>query len=224
MEILNLLTPKQKQRYLLFKEFADNAQSAYDFIIGCNTDHTSVISTTVNSEAQLADGVYFCLKDGQIIPFNNQTKVDNVAFIGIVVGDNRFGVTLHDKGEYELYRNYNDCPEKADYYTRYNGKSCHEDPDFMAATKRIQKIGTDIPLGDGEYIPCIRQWDCMGMYKSQLQAALKAAGGDPIDEDDWYWSASEHSQFSAWLVLFSNGHTYGNLKCYTYRVRAVVAF
>ena len=224
MEILDLLTPEQKQRYLLFKEFSDNAQSAYDFVLGSNMNQTTLAPITVNSEDQLADGVYFCLKSGDIIPFNTQTKVDNVAFIGIVVGGNRFGVTLHDKGEFALYQDYDDCPETADYYTRCNGKSCHEDPDFMAATKRIQKIGTDIPLEDGEYIPCIRQWDCMGMFKSQLQAALKAAGGDPISEDDWYWSASETSQSNAWYVYFSNGHAGTNTKYTSGRVRAVVAF
>lgn len=116
--------------------------------------------------------------------------MENVSHIGIIYGSMKFGVQLQDKGRYSLYTNWERCPEHADYYTE-NGKSCHEEYDFIEATKRLKRIGTDIPLADGEYMPLIRQWDIMGMFKTNLQKALCAAGGYALEPDCWYWSISE---------------------------------
>ena len=40
----------------------------------------------------------------------------------------------------------------------------------------------------------------------------------------WYWSVTEYSHTYAWYVSFSDGFTNGVYKCYSARVRAVVAF
>lgn len=223
MKLIDYLpTANAKTRLLFFREFGSRAEEAINFVLG-HQDNT--FNTTVDTNGYLADGVYFCLKDGSVIPFDNQSAVANVDHIGIVVGDNRFGVTLKDKGNFTLYRDYHQCPEEADYYA--NGStnvSCHEESDFIAATERIKRIGTDIPLKSGEYMPLVRNFDCMGMFKSQLQKALVAAGGEPLSNDEWYLTASEHSQSYVWSVYFSNGVTGYYGKCNSGRVRAVVAF
>ena len=40
----------------------------------------------------------------------------------------------------------------------------------------------------------------------------------------WFWSSTEYSQGSAWVVNFSNGGTDTGSKYGSYRVRAVAAF
>lgn len=40
----------------------------------------------------------------------------------------------------------------------------------------------------------------------------------------WYWSSSEYSEYSAWDVIFENGHESSSLKGYPEDVRAVLAF
>ena len=224
--LLNLLTDAQKIRLMLYSFYGKDAQDALNFIMAATPEMQSINQglRSGSNPADLMDGVYFCLKNGATILYTGQTEMENVDHIGIIMGGMAFGVQLRDKGEFALYKDYEKCPKQADYYTSQNGRSCHEDFDCIKATERIKKIGTDIPLMDSEYIPCIRHWDIMGMFKSQLQAALKAAGGDVIAEDDWYWSASEYSQGHAWVVYFSNGGTNLYYKSGSTRVRAVVAF
>lgn len=223
MKLIDYLpTTAAKTRLLFFREFGAKAEDAINFVLGAPSN---TFNTTVDTNGYLADGVYFCLKNGTVIPFDNQTHVENVDHIGIVVGNNRFGVTLKDKGEFKLYTDYHQCPEEADYYANSSAEiNCHEESDFVAATERVKRIGTDIPLKNGEYLPLVRNFDCMGMFKSQLQKALIAAGGEPLTSDDWYLTASENSQSYAWLVFFSNGNTNFYYKCNSHRVRAVVAF
>lgn len=223
----NLLTASERIRLMFFREFGEKAQDAIDFV--CQKrgafESTKPIHTTVTLLPENAeDGVYFCMKDGTSIKFTGQTTMYNVKHIGLVLGGIKFGVLLRDKGAFKLYSNYERCPDHAAYYTRDNGKNCFEEYDFIAATKRIQEIGTPIPLLAGEYIPLMRNWSVMMMFKSQLQAALVAAGGEKISEDDWYWSASEFSSLLAWFVAFSDGNTNPSFKYSTGRVRAIVAF
>lgn len=223
MKLIDVLpTPQAIVRLLFFREFGHRVEEAINFVLGLQSN---TFKTTIDTTGYLADGVYFCLTDGTVIPFDNQTSVENVDHIGIVVGANKFGVTLKDKGDYQLYKDYNQCPEKADYYANnHTNVNCHEESDFIEATKRIQRIGTDIPLNKDEYLPLVRQFDCMGMFKSQLQKALVAAGGEPLSDDEWYTTASEGSQNYAWGVSFSSGNTSNNVKYNSSRVRAVVAF
>lgn len=223
----NLLTATERIRLMFFREFGPElAQDAMDFVANRKGAFASLkrndTITIVPEDAE--EGVYFCLKDGTAVKYDGQESMENVSHIGIIYGSMKFGVQLEDKGSYKLYSNYERCPENADYYTE-NGKSCHEEYDFIEATKRLKRIGTDIPLADNEYMPLVRQWDIMGMFKSQLQKAILAAGGEPIRRNCWYWSISEYSRYGAWGVSFSDGGTtYGSLKSNSYRVRAVVAF
>lgn len=222
----NLLTTSERIRLMFFREFGEKAQDAMDFVANKKGAFASLKTkdtiTVLPDNAE--DGVYFCLKDGTAVKYDGQEHMDNVDHIGLVLGHIKFGVTLRDKGSYSLYSNYRNCPDHADYYTNRNGKSCHEEYDFIAATERLKRIGTDIPLKDGEYMPLVRQFDVMGMFKTNLQKALVAAGGCELEDETWYWTISEYSQYNAWHVGFSDGTTYTYSKYGSNRVRAVVAF
>lgn len=171
----------------------------------------------------LADGVYICYKDGQKELFNGRNSKENVSHIGIKLGDIKFGVQLYDKGEYQLLRDGVKCPEKADHYTR-NRINCFEDFDYVAATKRIKNLGTDIPLDESEYLPTMGLWGVMMLFASKIQNALIHVGGEPLTDEDWYWSATEYNANSAWYVGFTDGGVNGSVKYFSHRVRPVVAF
>lgn len=222
----NLLTASERIRLMFFREFGPElAQDAIDFVVNRKGAFASLKrnDTITIVPENVDDGVYFCLKDGTAVKYEGQENMENVSHIGIICGAMKFGVQLVDKGHYSLYNNWRDCPERADYYTE-NGSSCHEECDFIEATKCLKRIGTPIPLAENEYMPLIRQWDIMGMFKTTLQKALKAAGGIPLMQNCWYLSITEDSYYSVWQVHFSNGYTSYAGKYYGCRVRAIVAF
>lgn len=65
----------------------------------------------------------------------------------------------------------------------------------------------------------------MFCFKDEINAALVELGGDPLSEDDYYWSSSEYSQFYAWYVNFTYGYVNNNNKYYTGHIaRGVAAF
>ena len=81
------------------------------------------------------------------------------------------------------------------------------DWDFVGATKHIQSLGTDIPLGEGEYLPTAPVFLAMYKYKGNLNAALKSMGAAEIDFEEDCWFAQRYGVGHAWLF----GGTYGYL-------------
>lgn len=67
-------------------------------------------------------------------------------------------------------------------------------------------------------LPTIDQLTFTYLFKDEVNAALKAAGGEPFKEDDYYWSSSAGSGSSgSWALHMGNGFRYGyNKNAYTY--------
>jgi len=65
----------------------------------------------------------------------------------------------------------------------------------------------------------------MFCFKDEINAALVELGGDPLSEDDAYWSSSEYSQNHAWSLSFYSGYVYTYSKSFTgYIARGVAEF
>ena len=79
------------------------------------------------------------------------------------------------------------------------------DWDFVGATKHIQILGTDITLGEGEYLPTAPVFLAMYKYKDELNATLKSMGAEEIDFSEDTWFAQMYSVLSAWIFYGSNG-------------------
>ena len=102
------------------------------------------------------------------------------------------------------------------------------DIDGMTAAKRCwnyQKGGLQW------YLPCLMELGVLCAYHDEINKAMKEIGCPdecllPTEDSDetWVWSSSEYSQFSSWIVLFSNGNFYSNSKYNSGMVRAVAAF
>ena len=58
-------------------------------------------------------------------------------------------------------------------------------------------------------------------YLDEINAALKEAGGDPLDR--WYWTGTEYNANIAWFYYGSYGCLNGSIKYNTYSVRPTLA-
>ena len=71
--------------------------------------------------------------------------------------------------------------------------------------------------------PTIDELTGIYLNKDKINKALKDAGLDEIRED-WFWSSTEYSSASAWIVYFSNGGRWYDYKYFNLYVRPVLAF
>lgn len=73
-------------------------------------------------------------------------------------------------------------------------------------------------------MPNLRQLEVIYKNKEVLNKAFIAAGGEALDDEVFYWSSTESSSNSAWILDMSDGYRGAYYKSsYTY-VRPVLAF
>jgi hypothetical protein len=65
-------------------------------------------------------------------------------------------------------------------------------------------------------------WMALGPRRSNTPDLFREDGTEAFNTE-WYWSSTEHAQYSsnAWFVEFINGYQYSSNKNYNYEVRAV---
>lgn len=74
-------------------------------------------------------------------------------------------------------------------------------------------------------MPNLRQLEAIYKNKEVLNKAFIAAGGEALDDEAYYWSSTESSYGSAWLLDMSDGYRDASNEGYDYRyVRPVLAF
>lgn len=226
------LSPIQQVRLELYREFGDEAQEAFDFIIGKDAVCGVVTPESVApvNPTKDTDGVYIIYKDGSYELFTGHNNKENVKYVGLIYNGRHIAVALNNLGgedkEYQFLKDGACVPEESVYYTRQQGINAFEDFAGKANTEHIKnEYDSEIPfdlLEDGEYIPAMGEWVLLMMFASRINEALVYVGGTPIK--GWLWSSTESSQYGAWLVYFYDGNTDGSGKCYSTSVRAVAAF
>ena len=141
--------------------------------------------------------------------------------IGVKQGDRSLTVSLRDaaNGDTEL------TTQKGGSRFITNYHDAVADWDGEAGTADLREIlHPNIKLGEKEYIPSLGQLYFILVHFREINEALNAVGGDPL-QDLWYWTSTEHSATSAWSLYLYNGRAYGTSKAaYQFRVRAVSAF
>lgn len=74
-------------------------------------------------------------------------------------------------------------------------------------------------------MPNLRQLEAIHKNKEVLNKAFIAAGGEALDDEAYYWSSTEDSLYSAWVLDMSDGRRYADTKYdYDRYVRPVLAF
>lgn len=226
----------------LYREFGSDAQEALDFVvknspvleIDCDVSllpHDEGRIITVGKPEPIsfekpADGVYIIFKTGQYVPFEKGADYnkEDVKYIGIVHDGHAFAIGLKDLGEYSLVKEGVKCLSDHPSY-RYYECDALLNWEFVERTKHIQELGTDIPLAEGEYLPSLPMLVVMFHYRGEINEALESVGGEPFDEDSFYWSVTESSDNDAWYVGFGSGYVSNGNKSVTHSVvRPVAAF
>ena len=203
-------------------------REAYKFLAESETKPAPA-NTVADS---LADGIYYVLADGSVVPFIPDMGVDGnldgsqVKYVGIKWGGRSLKVTLHDAadGEEITLTSGKDTTKYDGYKDNY--LDAVADWDGKANTEHLKAIGLnkEIKLADGEYIPSLGEMYLIYLNRKALNQALELIGSDPI-KDDWYWTSTEDSATHAWNLPLSYGHAYNFTKAsYAYRVRPVSAF
>lgn len=171
------------------------------------------------------DGIYLVYEDGAYTKYAPNLVNKGVKYIGIIHYGRPFCVALKDAGRFPLIKKGVECEEESEFYVESETEAIH-DWECVERTKRIQELGTDIPLNEGEYIPALPMVVAMRYWKNRgLDEALIAVGGEPLQNDSNYWSVTEYSAGYAWGVHFGSGLVGFYTKSYTsIVVRPVAAF
>ena len=75
------------------------------------------------------------------------------------------------------------------------------------------------------WLPSAGELWTMWSHLREINRVLEAIGGTALNEDEWYWSSTEHSATYAWYLNFYNGSfDYGYYKTLEFSVRPVSAF
>ena len=222
-----MLTEKQTLRYDLLKatryEVAA-AKACYEFITGSDSQ-----TPAAPVDGAIPDGVYLVMADDKntavLYRPGMQLMAEEISRcigIGVKQGDRSLTVSLRDAadGDTEL------TTQKGGSRFITNYHDAVADWDGEAGTADLREIlHPNIKLGEKEYIPSLGQLYFILAHFREINEALNAVGGDPL-QDLWYWSSTEYSATTAWYLILSNGHASGwfTKATYQYRVRAVSAF
>ena len=176
-------------------------------------------------KVERTSGLYLIYEDGHAEPFTGDNSKDCVRYIGLKHGYMSFAISLTEHDSVQLLDD--DSREESGSGTYYE-RECDAlfDIDGRGNTERLVARNPKLRnlLEDGEYIPSLGQLNLMAHYKDSINDALEYIGAEPLASSAWFWSSTESSQYSAWYVNFSGGHTYNSSKCNSGRVRAVAAF
>jgi hypothetical protein len=226
------LSDVQQFRYELLQWCGnvEDAEKANTFVMG--NDEKPVQAQLPKSGME--DGIYLVHADGKATLFELEyTKEDNidseVVAIGLKMGGFGIKIALHDEANGDgitltTKANGNEENDRAYYTDNYDDAVA--DMDGARNTNHLRNIlNPKIKLADDWYIPSLGELYRIFINKKAINAALEFAKGDQL-QDRWYWTSTEGSAASAWLLYLSDGLAYGwySKARYTFRVRAVSAF
>lgn len=215
------LTAKQNLRYDLLKATnydVCNAKKCYDFINGNEPENQPAAG-----KITLADGIYLMQANGTVVRYTGQTlteaEKDFCTGIGVKFGDKSLALALNDISDKDIALTTENGGTR--FITSYHQAA--EDMDGMEATNDIRDI-LNMGIADDEYIPSLGELYFILAHFSQINAALKAVGGEPL-RNDWYWSSTQYDATNAWILgLYDGGALSLTKATYQSRVRPVSAF
>lgn len=223
------MNENQKLKMQLLQEFSNVenpisfCREAYKFL----TEYKEAAAPVTPTNKQVSDGIYLVYETGHYIPFHSgmgKSLACGVKYIGIIHTGHAFCIALRDLGQFRLIKEDVECEDESDFYVLRECDALN-DWECIERTKRLQELGFDIKLNDGEYIPALPMVVAMCYWADKgLNEALEFVGGQPFDMDNFYWSSTEFNSYGAWYVNFNSGYVNNAYKFYSFRVRPVVAF
>lgn len=228
-----ILSGMQQFRYELLKwcGSVDDAEKANTFVMG---KEEKPVQAQLPKSGNMEDGIYLVHADGKATLFELEyTKDDNmdseVEAIGLKMGSFGIKIALHDEANGDgitLTTKANGDEENDQAYYTDNYDDAVADMDGARNTNHLRSIlNPQIKLADDWYIPSLGELYRIFINKKAINAALEFAKGGKL-QDRWYWTSTEGSATSAWLLSLCDGTAYGwcAKASYAGRVRAVSAF
>ena len=214
---MNNLSDRQNLRYELLKANnydVDNAKKCYDFVAGDEPQSQSIAGTT-----KLADGIYIMYGKHAVLFTGQEVSAQGCTGIGVNFGGKSLILATEDISDKDIELTTQQGGTR--FITNYHQAA--EDMDGKAATDDIRDI-LNMGISDDEYIPSLGELYFILAHFTQINAALKAVGGEPL-HNDWYWSSTQYSTTGAWYLYLSYGYAGNSTKAtYQGRVRPVSAF
>lgn len=214
---MNNLSDIQNLRYELLKANnydVDNAKKCYDFVAGDEPQSQSIAGTT-----KLADGIYIMYGKHAVLFTGQEVSAQGCTGIGVNFGGKSLILATEDISDNGIELTTQQGGTR--FITNYHQAA--EDMDGKAATDDIRDI-LNMGISDDEYIPSLGELYFILAHFTQINAALKAVGGEPL-HDDWYWSSTQYSAATAWGLYLNCGTANNTTKASTQsRVRPVSAF
>ena len=175
------------------------------------------------NKKQLPDGVYIITENNQIIPFNFPLCLtERATYIGLVQGNHSIAIALYDVSGNEITLTTKESKELRHYIDYMDAV---QDLDGKENTERLKQIGLNpaIQLKDGEYIPTLAELYLICLNQKAINEAIDFVDGQELA--GWYWSSTEYSATTAWLLDLSSGYAKNYTKAAsTLRVRLVKQF
>lgn len=214
---MNNLSDRQNLRYELLKANnydVDNAKKCYDFVAGDEPQSQSIAGTT-----KLADGIYIMYGKHAVLFTGQEVSAQGCTGIGVNFGGKSLILATEDIIDNDIELTTQQGGTR--FITNYHQAA--EDMDGKAATDDIRDI-LNMGISDDEYIPSLGELYFILAHFTQINAALKAVGGEPL-HDDWYWSSTQYSTTYAWNLGLNDGYAHYTTKATGQpRVRPVSAF
>lgn len=214
---MNNLSDRQNLRYELLKANnydVDNAKKCYDFVAGDEPQSQSIAGTT-----KLADGIYIMYGKHAVLFTGQEVSAQGCTGIGVNFGGKSLILATEDISDNDIELTTQQGGTR--FITNYHQAA--EDMDGKAATDDIRDI-LNMGISDDEYIPSLGELYFILAHFTQINAALKAVGGEPL-HDDWYWSSTQYSPANAWYLYLDDGSAYTGAEATPQgRVRPVSAF
>lgn len=214
---MNNLSDIQNLRYELLKANnydVDNAKKCYDFVAGDEPQSQSIAGTT-----KLADGIYIMYGKHAVLFTGQEVSAQGCTGIGVNFGGKSLILATEDISDKDIELTTQQGGTR--FITNYHQAA--EDMDGKAATDDIRDI-LNMGISD-EYIPSLGELYFILAHFTQINAALKAVGGEPL-HNDWYWSSTQYSATNAWYLHLGLGYAggWGTKATHQNRVRPVSAF
>lgn len=221
------INESMKLRFMLLRENGyevERAQKCLDFI------HGGIEEAPAPGKAgELADGIYLIDTKGNAVRFvgDKTETINDTAYVGIVMGSHSVAVSLIDQAQMDditlTKKDANKCAESI-YHTKYIDAVADWNGRRNTENLKKQGLNSQIELRHGEYIPSLAELYLICLNRKKLNEALEFVGGQILG-DLWYWSSTEYSALSAWILYLGNGSAGYNAKAARKsRVRAVSAF
>ena len=175
--------------------------------------------TTQQAAGEVADGVVV-VEGGKVLVVAPTESANKLNWSSAQVSGG--GVTTTDR-----VTAYNDFAGKANTAAQIGHAECSGAgyaPGFCANYSRVNANGKGLTAGKW-WLPSLGEMMMIYANMTKINYALSLIEGATQLVEDAYWTSTEYSSATAWLLNLGNGTMYANTKAtYTFRVRPVSAF